>query len=65
MVHPKILQKKAAREDLQCVQHIHKMYVISGNNFLFGKPLKVEQCRDEFFLVREDILLTNNLITVS
>ena len=53
MVHPKIIQKTTAIEDMiySAYTLAYKMYVISGNKFLFGKPLKVEQCRDKFFLV--------------
>lgn len=53
MVHPKIIQKTTAREDTIYTADTlaYEMYIISGNKILFGKPLKVEQWRDEFFLV--------------
>lgn len=55
MVHPKIIQKTAAIEDIIYTAYTlaYKMYIISSSTFLCGKPLEVEQCREEFFLVMD------------
>lgn len=48
MVHPKIIQKTAAIEDVIYTVYTlaHKTHIISGNNVLLGKPPKKEKCRD-------------------
>ena len=65
MVPPKIIQKTTAIGDMIYTAYIlaHKIYIISGNYFLFGRPLKVDEHWDAFFLVI-DFFLINNLINV-
>ena len=45
MVPPKIIQKTTAIGDMIYTAYIlaHKIYIISGNYFLFGRPLKVDE----------------------
>lgn len=45
IVPPKIIQKTTAIGDMIYTAYIlaHKIYIISGNNFLFWRPLKVDK----------------------